>query len=151
MRRSEGDKVVLVVASQRFPREVCDTVVESGRHAVGLLASLGLVENGAWGRLGGGRDVIGSAITLDERPYTVSGVMPPAFQLPVAGTAMARSADVWIPLVPSPSDANRNSRPYFAYARRKPGVSLEQAQADVRRVAVTVAAAYPQRYQFYTA
>ena len=34
-------------------------------------------------------------------------------------------------------------RQYFAYARRKPGVSLEQAQADVRRVAAIVAATDP--------
>jgi hypothetical protein len=37
-----------------------------------------------WRRLGGRRDIIGSAITLDNRPYTVSGVMPPAFRLPIA-------------------------------------------------------------------
>jgi putative ABC transport system permease protein len=111
-----------------------------------------VISSALWRRLGGGRDIIGSAITLDERRYTVSGVMPPAFQLPVAGTAMGRGdSEVWIPLVPSPSDTNRNSAPYFAYARRKPGVSLEQAQADVRRVAVTVAAIDRQRYQFYTA
>src|SRR5262249_29325976 len=91
-------------------------------------------------------------ITLDERRFSVSGVMPPAFQLPVAGTAMTRGdTEVWIPLEASPSDANRGSRSNFAYARRKPGVSLEQAQADVRRVAATVAATDPQRYQFYTA
>jgi predicted permease len=39
----------------------------------------------------------------------------------------------------------------LAYARRKPGVSLDQAQADVRRVAAIVAATDPKRYQFYTA
>jgi predicted permease len=99
-----------------------------------------------WRRLGGGRDIIGSAITLDANRYTVTGVMPPAFQLPVNG-----QAEVWIPLGPSPNDANRGSQSNFAYARRKPGVSLEQAQADVRRVAVLVAATDPRRYRFYTA
>jgi putative ABC transport system permease protein len=114
--------------------------------------SSAVISSVLWRRLGGGRDIIGSAITLDERRYTVTGVMPPAFQLPVAGTSMARSdTEVWIPLVPSPTDSNRNNVPYFAYARRKPGVSLEQAQADVRRVAATVAATDPQRYAFYTA
>ena len=102
-------------------------------------------------RFGGRNDIIGSAITLDERRYTVSGVMPPAFRLPLAGTTMAASADVWIPLGPSPRDDDRNFSPYFAYARRKPGISLEQAQADVRRVATTVAATDTKRYQFYSA
>ena len=78
--------------------------------------------------------------------------MPPAFQLPIAGTGPTRGdTEVWIPLVPSPSDANRGSQSNFAYARRKPGVSLEQARADVRRVAAIVAATDPKRYRFYTA
>jgi hypothetical protein len=41
-------------------------------------------------RLGGRPDIIGTAITLDGRSYTVSGVMPPGFRMPVAGTAMTR-------------------------------------------------------------
>jgi predicted permease len=109
-----------------------------------------VLSNALWRRLGGRNDIIGIAITLDERRYTVSGVMPPAFQLPLAGTGMAPSAEVWIPLGPSPRDDDRNFSPYFTYARRKPGVSLEQARADVKRVAATVAATDPKRYQFYT-
>jgi hypothetical protein len=55
-----------------------------------------------WRRLGGRRDIIGSAITLDNRPYTVSGVMPPAFRLPIASLGMGRgNTEVWIPLDPS--------------------------------------------------
>jgi hypothetical protein len=39
--------------------------------------------------------------------YTVSGVMPPAFRLPVAGVALTRGeTEVWIPLDPSPRDPN---------------------------------------------
>jgi putative ABC transport system permease protein len=113
--------------------------------------SSAVISSALWRRLGGGRDIIGSAITLDQRRYTVSGVMPPAFQLPIAGTAMAGSAEVWIPLGPSLRDEDRNFSPYFAYARRKPGISLEQARADMKRVAATVAATDPKRYQFYTA
>ena len=101
-----------------------------------------------WRRLGGGREIIGSVITLDERQYTISGVMPPTFQLPLASLGISRGdTEVWIPLDPS----NRASGNNNAYARRKPGVSLEQAQADVRRAATIVAATDPKRYQFYTA
>jgi hypothetical protein len=106
--------------------------------------SSAVISSVLWRRLGGGRDIIGSAITLDERPYTVSGVMPPAFQLPVAFTAMTRGeTEVWIPLDPPPPDASRGSRGYFAYARRKPGVSLEQADADAKRIATAIAANDP--------
>jgi hypothetical protein len=101
--------------------------------------SSAVLSSALWRRLGGGRDIIGSAITLDERRYTVSGVMPPAFRLPIASLGMGLgNTEVWIPLDPSPRDASRGSGAYFAYARRKPGVSLEQAQADVRRVAAIV-------------
>src|SRR5262245_25488886 len=96
--------------------------------------SSAVISNALWRRLGAPRDIIGSAITLDDRRYTVSGVMPPAFRLPVATLGMGRgNTEVWIPLDPSPRGANRGSSNNFAYARRKPGVSLEQSQADVRR------------------
>ena len=82
--------------------------------------SSAVISSALWRHLGGGRDIIGSAITLDERRYTVSGVMPPAFRLPIA-TLMGRGGtDVWIPLDPSPPNANRGSGQYFAYARRNP-------------------------------
>ena len=110
-----------------------------------------VISSALWRRLGGGRDIIGSAITLDQRRYTVSGVMPPAFRLPIASLGGRGDTEVWIPFVASPSDLNRGAGRYFAYARRKPGVSLEQARADVRRVAAIVAATDPQRYRFYSA
>jgi predicted permease len=111
-----------------------------------------VLSSAQWQRLGGRRDVIGSAITLDNRRYTVSGVMPPAFRLPILALPFGNdNTDVWIPLDPSENSQNRGSSRYVAYARRKPGVSLEQAQADVRRVAAIVAATDPKRYQFYTA
>jgi putative ABC transport system permease protein len=111
-----------------------------------------VLSSALWQRLGGRRDIIGGVITLDGRGYTVTGVMPPAFRLPIASLGMGRgNNEVWIPLGPSPGDENRGSARYFAYARRKPGVSLGQAQADVKRVAAIVAATDPARYQYYTA
>ena len=111
-----------------------------------------VLSSALWRRLGARRDIIGSAITLDDRRYSVSGVMAPAFRLPIASLGMGSgNNEVWIPLDPSPLNPNRGSQQYFAYARRKPGVSLDQAQADVKRVAAIVAATDPARYQYYTA
>jgi predicted permease len=111
-----------------------------------------VLSSALWQRLGGRRDIIGSAITLDNRRYAVSGVMPPAFRLPIASLGMGRGdTEVWIPLDPSPLNQNRGSGGNYAYARRNPGVSLDQARADAKRVAATIAAADPVRYQFYTA
>src|SRR5262245_1580602 len=110
-----------------------------------------VLSSALWQRLGARRDIIGAAITLDDRVYTVSGVMSQAFRLPIASLGGRGNTEVWIPLDPSPPNPTRGSQQYFAYARRKPGVSLEQAQADVKRVAAIVAATDPARYQFYTA
>jgi putative ABC transport system permease protein len=111
-----------------------------------------VISTSLWRRLGGGPEIIGSAITLDGRRYTISGVMPPTFQLPLVSLGISRGdAEVWIPLDPSPPDANRGSGNNIAYARRKPGVSLDQAKADARRVATAIAAIDPARYQNYTA
>src|SRR5262249_28625902 len=111
-----------------------------------------VISTSLWRRLGGGREIIGSPITLDERQYTISGVMPPGFQMPLAGTAMTRGdTAVWIPFVQSPLDANGGRQRYFAYARRKPGISLQQADADAKRIAAVIAATDPARYRSYTA
>jgi putative ABC transport system permease protein len=111
-----------------------------------------VISSSLWRRLGGGRDIIGTAITLDGRRYTVSGVMPPAFRLPAVTLGVIRAnTEVWIPLDPSPPNPNPGSGIYSAYARRKPGVTLEQAQADAKRAAVNIAAKDPERHPFYTA
>jgi len=111
-----------------------------------------VISTSLWRRLGGEREIIGRAITLDERQYTITGVMPPTFQLPLVTLGISGGeTEVWIPLDPSPPNANRGSGMSGAYARRRPGVSLEQARADVRRAATIVAATDPKRYEFYTA
>jgi putative ABC transport system permease protein len=111
-----------------------------------------VISSSFWRRLGGGREIIGSAITLDGRRYTISGVMPPTFQLPLVSLGVSLGdAEVWIPLDPSPPNANRGSGNNIAYARRKPGVSLDQAEADAKRVAAAIATIDPVRYQNYTA
>jgi putative ABC transport system permease protein len=111
-----------------------------------------VISSAFWRRLGGRRDIIGSGITLDGQRYTVSGVMAPTFQLPLASMGFGRGGtEVWIPLDPSQDAANRGTGAYNVYARRRPGVSLEQAQADAERVAPSVAATDPERYPFYRA
>ncbi len=81
-----------------------------------------VISSAQWHRLGGGPKIIGSLITLDERPYTITGVMPPTFQLPIATIGSRGDTQVWIPLVVTPQQAsNRNSRAFVAYAVANPG------------------------------
>ncbi len=101
-----------------------------------------------WQRLGGDPAIVGKPLTLDGRSYTVTGVMPETFRLPVADIGgTGTRTDVWLALDPA-EDAGAM---YFAYARRKPGVSVEAADADARRVAAVMANADPIGHPAYTA
>lgn len=79
-------------------------------------------------RFGGDRSAIGRVIDLEGVPRQIVGVMPATFQFP------APSTDVWIPLGIDP----RNTTDYWAQAfmpvigRLKPGVTIAQANAEIR-------------------
>jgi hypothetical protein len=89
---------------------------------------------------------------MDGRQYTVTGVMPPWFRLPVADLEGGElRTDVWVPVNPQGPDRKWDVASYFAYARLRPGVSLAQADADVKRVAAGIAEEYPKEHRDYTA
>ena len=105
-----------------------------------------------WRRLGADPAIVGRAVTLSGRSYTVTGVMPDHFKLPVAGIISARvRTDVWIPLDPAGRGEPEAGMPYFAYARRKPDVTFAVAEADVKRVAAQIATEDPINHPAYTA
>src|SRR6201991_423004 len=89
-------------------------------------------------RFGGQQGIVGQAITLNGRPYTVTGVMPRDFQYPNLDT------ELWVILRMTPQvEANRNARLLRVLGRMKPGVTLAQGQAELNSVAGRLAAAYP--------
>jgi predicted permease len=105
-----------------------------------------------WGRLGSDPAIVGKALALDRRSYTVTGVMPDYFQLPVDGILSAGTrADVWIPLDPSGRGEPETGGVYFAYARRRADVTFAVAEADVKRVAAEIAAEDAANRSAYTA
>ena len=105
-----------------------------------------------WRRLGADSGIVGRSLTLDGRSYTVTGVMPDRFQLPVAGIMSAGArTDIWIPLDSQGRGEPEAGAPYFAYARRKPGVAFAVAEADVKRVAGEIATEDPVNHPAYTA
>ena len=85
-----------------------------------------LISYGLWQRkFGGGADVLGKILQLDDTPYTVVGVLPREAVYP-------DQADLWVPLG---ADPNEQSGWYLrGVGRLKPGVTLEQARADLARV-----------------
>ena len=88
---------------------------------------------GFWQRRFGGRpDILGGRLLLDGRPFTVIGVMPQSFTFPSPAT------DVYLPMGFIAAEvcwANRDcSQGSWAVARLRPGVTIQQAQADLDRV-----------------
>lgn len=108
--------------------------VDDERGAGVVILGYGLWES----RFGGRMDAIGEKILLDGDAHTIIGVMPPEFSFP------QRRAQVWRPLRFSPADlTNRNNNYLGAIARRKPGVSLEQARQEMRLISARLATQYP--------
>jgi hypothetical protein len=114
--------------------------------------NLAVISSALWDRLGGDPKIIGRSLTMDGRQYTVTGVMPAWFRLPVAFIGGGESrTDVWVPLNPLGPQRDRDFASYFGYARLRPGVSLAQADEDVKRVAAEIAKEQPKEHRKYTA
>lgn len=115
-------------------------------------ANLAVISIALWNRLGSDPKIVGRALTMDGRQYTITGVMPAWFRLPVALVSGGEfRTDVWVPLGPQNAQTDRGSAVYFCYARLKPGVSLTQADADVKSVAAEIAREHPAEHLKYTA
>ncbi len=83
-------------------------------------------------------DLVERSITLDDRSYRVIGVLPAIYSASVA--------DVYVPIGAwsSPALKNRGAAlGIHGVGRIKPGVTFEQAQADLDRVMRSLAEAYP--------
>ncbi len=98
----------------------------------------------------GDPNILGHTIKLDEKPYTVIGVMPPAFHFPFDGKPSSEVADLWLPIGFTPEVlAPQNRVMEFGVGligRLKPGVSREQAQQDVQHIANVFQQAHPDSY-----
>lgn len=94
--------------------------------------SVVVLSHAAWVRvLGADRNVVGKTILLNQKPYLVAGVMGPAFRWP-------RQVDAWVPLGLARSEyteQNRFNEGMFAYARMKPGLTFDKANAYVHVLA----------------
>ncbi len=95
---------------------------------------------GLWKQaFGGDPGLVGRPITLNGRPFLVVGVMPQSFTLthevmPTVGGI--DKADIFLPLPMSATeDTDYGSENYNILARLKPGVTMQQAQADISVIA----------------
>jgi predicted permease len=88
---------------------------------------------------GGDPNILGKAVKLDEKPFTVIGVMPASFRFPFDGAPLSEMADLWVPIAFEPDRLSPENRTrefgVGLIGRLKPGVSREQAQKDVESIA----------------
>jgi predicted permease len=100
-----------------------------------------VLSDGLWKRrFAADPNVLGRSVTLNDRPYTVVGVMPPGF------VGVQDLAELWVPFAqwaPPAAMASRGDRGFDVLGRLKPGVTLEAAQAEADTVAARLARQYP--------
>src|SRR5258708_13911156 len=98
-----------------------------------------ILSYGLWqAHFGGDSNILGRVIDLDNTAYTIIGVMPKSFYFPT------RDAHIWTPMRWRP-DAfeNRTDTYIFAVGRLRPGISLDQAQAEMHAVGSQLEREYP--------
>ena len=88
-------------------------------------------------RFGADAGILQRAITIQSVPYTVVGVMPPGFSF------LDKKVELWLP-IGFPAEARTpRGRWLSVVGRLKPGVSLDQADADMKRVAGELTQRFP--------
>jgi putative ABC transport system permease protein len=91
-----------------------------------------------WQMHGADASLVGKKINLDDEPYTVIGVMGPAMTKP-------GFAEIWVPqMLTDAEKAVRSEHHFRVAARLKPGVTLEQAQAEMNTISRRLEEAYPE-------
>ena len=94
-------------------------------------------------RFSASSSLVGSVITLNDRPFTVIGVMPEGFR------GLSFGAELWVPVsmmsVDNPVSllTNRGTRWLGALGRLRDGISRSEAQRDLESVAARLSELYP--------
>jgi predicted permease len=101
-------------------------------------------------RYGSDPQVIGKSLTINGSTYQVIGILPRSFSLPrevLPTLGGAEQAEIVLPL-PLGQDApqNRDREDYNIVAKLKPGVSLQQAQAEMNTITARLRRDYPANY-----
>ena len=99
---------------------------------------MAVLNYGFWQRrFGADPEVLGRKIELDQREYTIVGVMPKTLQYP-------SDADIFTPFAPTAEQlADRARHDYLVAGRLRAGVTVKQAQAEMGSIATHLAETYP--------
>ena len=115
-------------------------------------APVAILSGGFWKRkFGSAVDVVGKRMTMDGRDYTIIGVIPADFSLPVQNFRdYPQKNDVYVPVGQWTDPIFRDRKVGMGMdgiGRIKPGFTVEQARADMDSVARTLAAEFPEQNQ----
>ena len=88
-----------------------------------------LLSYGYWQRhFGGDRSAVGRTLTLDGDPHEIIGILPQGFDF------LGYAADLFVPMQINRSKTTLGDFSYEGIARLKPGVTIQQASADLARL-----------------
>lgn len=90
-------------------------------------------------RFGANPDLVGRSINVDDKPFTVVGILPPDFNL----FGSSRSYDLWMPFDFARGTLGRDDYSLIVFARLKQGIELERAQSEMSSIAERLAQSYP--------
>jgi putative ABC transport system permease protein len=100
-----------------------------------------VISHGTWQhRFGGEQNIIGRQVTLDGKSRTVIGVLPADFQFPFS----TESPEYFLPINPKDDlDKERGAHYLSVIGRLKPGVTAQQAAAEMKGIAARLEQQYP--------
>src|SRR6478672_2818715 len=140
--RSIAEFAVITRVSDRFfrafavqpasGRAFSDDEIREG----GPLAAM-ISERYARQQFGEPQSALGRSLRLPNQLVPIVGVLPAAFDFPAA-------TDIWLPMRAGPSQTSRRGNNFVAVARLKPGVRLEQAQAEMSGISARLEMEYPE-------
>jgi putative ABC transport system permease protein len=136
-------RTYIITGTERPQRELGNWITYDGFETLGVKPELGrtfraddskpgapqvaILSHALWQKsFGGSADIIGQTVTLNAMPVTVVGVMPEGFAFPDNNA-------LWQPFPANEQsdETERGSHGWPVYARLKPGVTLQQAQAEL--------------------
>jgi predicted permease len=106
---------------------------------------------GMWARrYGSNPNMVGRAIIINSHPYEVIGIMPRSFSLPhevLPTLDGSEQADIFLPM-PFPPGAMqlRSHEDFNVIGKLRPGVTLEQARAEMATITARLRQSYPEVY-----
>jgi len=114
--------------------------------------STAVLTDGMWARrFGRDQHVVGTSIIINGQTYEIVGVLPQNFSLPQEVVPLldgTQQADLFLPLPLSPTAASqvRDHEDYNIIGKLRPGVSLQQAQAEMDTITARLRRDFPENY-----